>query len=145
MLYLDSSALAKLYVAEPETVALAREVSSQSEPIPYTPLHELELAGAIQRRLAAGDLTQAAGNRILRVIEGDLGSGVLFRAELGWAEALAAAIVLVKRHGVACGLRSLDALHLASARLLEAEVLISYDSRQIAAARAESMSVLEPR
>jgi uncharacterized protein len=41
-------------------------------------------------------------------------------------------------------LRSLDALHLATALRVEAESMLSYDARQMAAAEAIGMRVLAP-
>jgi uncharacterized protein len=145
MLYLDTSALAKLYVREAETAVLARHVAGQMKPLPFSALHELELMSALQRRMAAGDLNQAANDRIFRDIERDLGAGVLVRPEIDWAGALADAILLIRKHGSPFGLRSLDAVHLACARALKCGAFVTYDSRQAAAAQAESLSVMQPR
>jgi len=46
--YLDTSALLNLYVSEPESASLADFVVRLKSPLPYTALHELEIANAIE-------------------------------------------------------------------------------------------------
>ena len=144
MLFLDTSALAKLYVAEEETAALMAVILQQSDSIPFTPLHELELTSALERRVGARELAAAARDRVLAHIDADLTAGVLSRVEVNWSSALADAIQLVRKHGARRGLRTLDALHLSMAVGCGADVFITYDQHQAAVARAETLKVLQP-
>jgi predicted nucleic acid-binding protein len=140
VLYLDTSALIKLYVSEAETVDAASWVRSQNDAVPYNSLHELELASVLERRRATGDLAETAARRIWRTIEGDLGRGVLQRTQLDWGVAFSHAIQLVRRHG-RDGLRALDGLHLACALQLKPTMMITYDRVQSIAASSEGLVV----
>lgn len=131
MIYLDTSALVKLVIAEAESVALAEALDgAQEEPVASSAIASVELQRAVLRRGASG----AVGLR---------------------AEAVLAEIDLVRLdHGVIrlAGrlqpprLRSLDAIHLASALLLEGKpsTFISYDERLNEAARSSDLAVSSP-
>lgn len=137
-LYLDTSALAKLYVAEPETAGLAAFVRRRSPPLPFSSLHELEITHALERRRADGDLTTDQANRIRAALDKDLESGVLARPSADWPGTFARAIHLLRQHR---GLRSLDALHIGHALEAGAVWFVTYDQRQAKAARAEGLKL----
>ena len=138
-LYLDTSALTKLYLIEPETPEVARRVRMQQSPIPFGSLHELEFSSAFERRRAAGEISEATVKQIWRAIESDLRQGVLQRIDLDWPAIFSAAVQLVQRHGARVGLRALDSLHLACALELKSKTLITFDERQSRAAALEGM------
>lgn len=137
-LYLDTSALVKLYVQEPETADLSACVSKHAPPLPFSSLHELELNHALERRREEGGLTGREINRIIATIEKDLDNGVLQRFNADWPDVFTRAIRLLRRHR---GLRSLDALHVGSALGLGADWFVTYDRRQGRAASAERMNL----
>ena len=130
-LYLDTSALVKLYVREPETVELSTFVRRHAPPLPYSSLHELELTHALERRREEGDLTVVDVTRITVALEKDLEGGVLARPEADWPGVFTRAIHLLRQHR---GLRSLDALHIGQALECGAGWFITYDKRQAKAA-----------
>jgi len=140
-LYLDSSALAKLYVPEAESAEVGRWVQAQRESIPFSLLHELELTSALTRRRLEGEISQTAVARIARMIESDLQTGVLKRPALEWNVVFGLAVGLVRRHGSA-GLRSLDSMHLACALQLRSRILITFDEKQRRAGLKEGLQVL---
>lgn len=126
--YLDTSALVKLVVAEPETTALRSWLS------------------AAERDLVASDLTRAELMRTVRRV-------VPERAPQ--ARQVLDSITLLQVTGAiftAAGridppeLRSLDALHLAAALDLgdDLDGLVTYDDRLAEAARANGVVVLAP-
>jgi predicted nucleic acid-binding protein len=125
--YLDASALVKLILEERETDALRRFL--EQRPIRFTNrVAQVEVTRAIHRLPdgAAAQVVEAfTGVRILE-LDADLA-------------ARAAAVGPT-------GLRSLDAIHLASALLLgdELDAFVTYDARQAEAARAEGLSVESP-
>jgi uncharacterized protein len=137
-LYLDTSALVKLYVQEAETAELSAFVRRFRRPLPYTSLHELELTHALERRRRERALTAADANRVRKLVEEDLRLGVLVRPEITWPVVFARAIQLLRHHA---GLRSLDALHLGCALELAPHRFVTYDSKQGVAAAAEQLSV----
>lgn len=129
MIYLDSSALMKLARREDETTALDEWLSARAdEPVVTSELGRVEVLRAARRvgdkvlaeaRLVVGDLDLVPLNRAVQDAACDLGHPLL---------------------------RSLDALHLASAMLL-AETLttfISYDHRLVDAAHAIGIVTAAP-
>lgn len=129
MIYLDSSALLKLVRQEVETAALLEWLREHRAPSVITSeVGRIEVLRAA-RRIGGRALTQA------RAVVGDLDVVPLNRAVQDLACEIADPL-----------LRTLDALHLASAVLLSEEltVFISYDHRLSAAARAADLAVVTP-
>jgi uncharacterized protein len=124
--YLDSSALVKLVVREPESEALSRAVSELATQT-SSELAVVEV-GRRARRHGPGPFERARsvmGNTTLRPLD---------RATLDHAAALEPA-----------GLRSLDAIHLATALSLEGvDLFISYDDRLNEAAARAGLRVESP-
>ena len=125
--YLDASAAVKLVVSEPESASVRRFVAGQVTRISSRVL-AVELLRAVARASPAS-LDQARS--LLDVME-----FVELNAEI--AER-AAGLEPV-------GLRSLDAIHLASALVLgdELDAFITYDARQADAARTVGLRVGAP-
>lgn len=126
--YLDSSALFKLLVLEPETAALQADI--------------LERAGLVASELAMLEtrraLARRPGQAMLSTID-DI-SRALVLIEIGSTVVEQAALV------APAALRSLDAIHLATALSvgdLSLEV-ITYDNRMADAARANGLTVVQP-
>jgi predicted nucleic acid-binding protein len=126
--YLDASALVKLIVAEPESGALRRYLGERPRII-SSRIVEVELRRAVARQdeIDAGDRVSSL---IATVELLELNAEVARRAgELNPAT-----------------LRSLDAIHLASALVIAPEVdaVVAYDTRLAAAARAAGLAVVAP-
>jgi predicted nucleic acid-binding protein len=126
--YLDSSAIVKLAVSETESLALRRYLRRR-RPLVSSALARTEVLRAL---LPAGDEAMARGRAVLQRL--DLvrlndrilnGAGVLRPPEL----------------------RSLDAIHLATAGELgdELTALVTYDDRMATAAKQMGYRVVQPR
>ena len=128
MVYLDSSALVKLVVAEPESSALRRELRGEPDRASCT-LARVEVVRAVRPHGAAA---VSRARRLLRRID-------LVQLD---DELLDAAAML--DGGV---LRSLDAIHLAAAQTLgdDLDAVITYDERMTTAARLIGLTVRAPR
>ena len=128
ILYIETSAAAKLLVDEPASSRLAARLDSAvdaGDAVLSSMLLETEL-----RRLAVRvDLAQSAVTRLLDRFDLVEVNRSLYR-EAG---------LLPGRH-----LRSLDALHLAAALRSGADVMITYDLRQADVAEAAGLPVLAP-
>ena len=129
MIYLDSSAVLKLVTAESESDALEDWlVERRDAPLVSSALTQVEVLRAC-RRLDEGLLPDA--RRLLRGID-------LLPMD---ASILDTAAELPTRV-----LRSLDALHLASALSLDPDLdaFITYDARLVTAAEAAGLAVAQP-
>jgi predicted nucleic acid-binding protein len=130
LIYLDTSALVKLVVSEPETDALQRFIVSLAQEILVTSaLTRAELLRAAHRR----DL-QAVGKA--REVLASVGAITITESLLEHAGSMAPST-----------LRTLDAIHLATAAELGPELrgFVAYDARLLQAASRAGISTLTPR
>lgn len=129
LIYLDSSALVRLVLPEPETGALAEFLAAWPERISSS-LARVEVLRAARR--VGGE--EPALRRAEDVL-GRIGLVRLDEAALGPASGLEPA-----------GLRSLSAIHLSTALSVGEDLggLVSYDPRLNEAARASGVSVFSP-
>lgn len=129
MIYLDSSALVKLAVTEPESAALADWLRDSSQLVRVSsPLVRVEVPRAVWRA-DPGSLPQAY--TIVRRLR-----------EIRMTEA-----VLTRAAGVRPNvLRTLDAIHVASAMSVRDNLtaMVSYDKRMLAAAQDAGLPTASP-
>ena len=126
--YVDSSALVKLAVREPESQALRRHLARR-RPLVSSALARVEVTRALR---SAGEQAVDRGAEVLARID---------TVRVSDRVLTAAAAMLPST------LRSLDAIHLATAQLFGHELreLITYDDRMARAAEALGWSVARPR
>jgi uncharacterized protein len=135
-IYLDASALIKLFVPEPESDAL-NEALLGADDVVVSDLALTEVAAALGRRVREGVVASAAARRIMRAAN-DL-AGSLRHAELvPPTHRRAERLLLTSTHQ---GLRALDALHLALALESGVATFVSYDTRLARAAAAHQLFV----
>jgi uncharacterized protein len=131
--YFDTSALVKRYVDEPgrrEVQRLLRRHECVTSAI-----LRVELRSALKRRVSEGSLVASRQSEILKRVAADRAYWTVI--EVG-GEVLSGAEALVSAHP----LRTLDAIHVASAQLFAARlsvsdlIFVSADKRQAEVARA---------
>ncbi len=128
MILLDTSALAKLLVEESESPGLRKELSSRSiagEEFAISTLAVIELRRLALRLAIEPERVEPVIRpfRVLRLTEGILQlAGRIPYRQLG----------------------TLDAVHVATALVAEAQTVMTYDVRQAEAARAEGLVVVQP-
>lgn len=127
VLFLDSSAVTKLVVSAPESAALAERLAGQV--LVASALLVTEVSRAVRR--AVGHSHDSVLAEVLSLID----VVVVDRGILTAAADLEPA-----------GLRTLDAVHLASALALgdRLDALVGYDDRLLEAARAAGLAVERP-
>ena len=132
MIYLDTAALVKLIRVEPESAALVEWLNHRREhPLVASALVEVELPRALRRSQpgALGAVAEALSR--------------LYRIEINAAVRATAGAYAEPE------LRSLDAIHLATAELLVAsgqplQAFVTYDKRLAAAAGTAGLPVAAP-
>jgi predicted nucleic acid-binding protein len=140
--YLDSSALIKLYVSERESEEVANYVHTLPEAVPFTHLHEIELKNGLRLKQFRREAHKERVRASIQLIDKDLAAGVLQRLSLSWPEVFRGAEDLSLRYSALAGCRSLDLLHVASARLLRVRDFLTYDQRQAALASKAGLKVI---
>ena len=125
--YLDSSALVKLAVAEPESSAL-RQYLRRRRPYVASALARAEVGRAV---LPLGPAAARRGEQVLARIE-------LIR--------ISDRVLALAGSLLPATLRSLDAIHLATAQLLGEDLarVVTYEERMAAAAKAMGWAVVAP-
>jgi len=132
--YLDTSALAKLYIREGRSDELEAALVGRRDLI-VSDLAVTELTSAIARRARGGDLTGMDAALLYQQVLHDLALGEFRRSELTERVHREAERLLMSL-GRQVALRAADALHLALAADEGTRALITFD-RQMKAAAAE--------
>lgn len=130
--YLDTSALAKIYVREAGSDVLEAALLGRRDLL-VSDLAVTEMTSAIARRTREGDLDDADARRVYEALLRDLSAGVYLRVELT-SDVHRAAERLLLGVGRSTPLRAGDALHLALAAVADARVLLTFDQRMRTAA-----------
>lgn len=131
--YLDSSAVLKRVLAEPESADLVATIDKhhlEGDALVSSSLAWIEVARALRslRHTTLAEVADDADAALSGVAEYPVGAEV---------------VALARRLNPAV-LRSLDAIHLASAVLLDAAVVLTYDQRLAAACLEAGLAVVAP-
>jgi predicted nucleic acid-binding protein len=132
--YIDTSALLKRAIAEQESSALRSALVAHADAqdaVVSSTLAWIEVSRALRTRLSAEPIkrvTTAGEIALSGVAEWPIGTEVV-----GLARRISPQI-----------LRSLDAIHLATAVLVDAQLMITYDDRLADAAREHGIEVIAP-
>jgi len=128
LVYLDSSAIVKLVVPEPESAVLHRFLANEPDWV-SSALSSVEILRELRRREAAASQIEQTRELLARIALAPVDDRILAVAARMSPDAL----------------RSLDAIHLATAQsLFGIEAFVTYDRRQFAAAVAAGVPALSP-
>lgn len=136
--YIDTSALAKRYVHEPSSQAFDDFVAASDDEFVLSPLTLVELQSVLMRRLRQRDFDRVYLKRLRALFNSDLRSA-LWLVRPFPAEAFAEATRLIEEPGVA--LATLDALHVASAKILGCTSFATADGQQARAAQRCGLTI----
>ncbi|MGA7878816.1 MAG: type II toxin-antitoxin system VapC family toxin [Desulfoferrobacter sp.] len=144
MIYVDTSAIVKLYVREDRSSEASSWLRKRNQAIPFTALHQLELTNAVKLKQFRAEISNEEAAVILKRLDEHEAKGVFYRPRLDWAAAFALAIDLSKKHTRKIGARSLDVIHVACALSIGAAVLFTFDERQAKLAVAAGLKLADP-
>ena len=142
--YLDTSALIKLYVEEEGTEQVVEATQDAADGrVIIVDLTPLEARSAIRRREREGDISAADADQVLRQIENDC--SMTFLMQPSTSAVMEEAARLIDRHP----LRAYDALQLAGCLVVRDGMpgpvtFVCADSRLCDAARQEGLEALNP-
>jgi len=142
--YADPSALLKLYVHQPESVAMNAWRARTKGALAVTHHGRVEIINGICLAAFRRDITTEALSDSLSSFEEDFAEGRYIQADLLWRAALRRAGELSRVHTPALGCRSLDVLHVASALELGLRTFVTFDQRQQKLARAAGLKLMIP-
>ena len=129
MIYLDTSALVKLYLLEADSAIVQELVVAQDDPLPIWELQEMELTNALRLKVFWGEIAQADAENQLLLFEQRKEKGHYFFPDIDRA-ALFTTFQRLSAHTPQLGCRTLDILHVACASLIGPDLFVSFDSRQ---------------
>ena len=125
--YFDSSALTNIYVAEPESQLVERFLQSGGQGICST-LAQAEFASMLHRKVREGTPAVFA-EEVWEAFQRDLRISALLPVETS-AEDIRHSVFLLREYGTKHPLRTLDAIHLATARNFGVTRFLTFDARQ---------------
>jgi predicted nucleic acid-binding protein len=140
--YADPSALAKLYLHEPESRTVTAWRAKLGGSLAVTLFGRLELANAIGLAAYRGFVTKAVRKSALGALDDDFAQGRCVVVDLVWREALRRAEEISREETAVLGCRSLDILHVASALTLKRRRFLTFDLRQQKLARALGLKLV---
>jgi predicted nucleic acid-binding protein len=129
--YIDSSALAKLYVPEPDSDALDAALEGRTD-LWISDLALTEVLSAVARRKREGEMTATHATAVRDALLADAGDGLYGRLDLSRDVHREAERLLLTIESVP--LRTLDALHIALARAAGCTHVVTFDRRMATAA-----------
>jgi predicted nucleic acid-binding protein len=143
-IYVDPSALLKLYLKEPESRAMAAWRAKIGDPLLVTHHGRVELTNGIGLAAYRGIITDETREAAFTALDDDFAQGRYKQADVLWRATLKRAGDLSREHTPSIGCRSLDVLHVASAIELELKHFATFDTRQQQLARAAGLKLLTP-
>ena len=125
--FLDSSAFAKRYVAEPGSDAV-EEVCARAAEVALSVLCVPEIISALNRRFRERSLTRDQYRQAKLRLAAEVADATIVNLA---PEVVADAVTILETNAV----RAMDALHVACALQWNADLFVSSDGRQLGAAR----------
>jgi len=142
--YYDTGVLLKLYTGEKESVGVANFVHSRGEKLWVTDLHISESVSALKLKVFRKECHEEHAALGIALIMDDLKTGVLQLLEVDWNRVWQECRLLSDKFASTSGVRTLDALHVAVARLFWAEEFVTGDTRQSDLAARIGLRVINP-
>jgi len=138
--YADTGFLISLYGQDGNS-AVAISLLTPRPLLLLTPFSEVEFSNAVELIVFRKEWTRSQAKVVLDTFRHHQSAGV-FRMVPVMPEIWEKALALSSRHSATLGTRTLDALHVATAILLEPDMFFSFDDRQRKLARAVQLRVL---
>jgi predicted nucleic acid-binding protein len=140
--YADTGFIVSLYLPQEQTSIEAQRILRRIKlPLILTPLTLLEIRNALNFSLNRGQMSLQIRNAVWAEVEQQISDGFFkFFAPDSTAHYLLAQR-LSDKYTPNMATRSLDLLHVAAALLIEATFFLSFDERQLKAAKAEGLNV----
>ena len=140
-LYADTSLLISYYINDSNSARAQSLIQATTGPLPFTGLHRLEMRNALALGVFRHVLTPAQISAAWADVGRDLRAGRLLPQSINWMPVLRSAAQWAALHCTSIGCRSLDVLHVATAKKLNAVEFFTFDTRQKALAHVLGLTV----
>ena len=140
--YADTGFLLSLHLQETTSPVAVTTMATVLEPLPVTRLVGLEFRIALRLNVFRKQITEIERVSAWASFQQDLADGALEIVDVDEMALHAEAVSLCDQFVSSIGVRTLDLLHVASARVLGRTVFLSFDKRQRALATAAGLDVL---
>ena len=140
MIYLDTSALLKLYIREPGSESVQHALESQEQPVPVPDLLHWEFVNALRLKVFWGEVDSRTVDHLVALFDDRVLRGQYVVPEIDRAR-LTTDVRELSRHTETIGSRSLDVAHVAVALQLQVSTFLTFDDRQGALAENAGLVV----
>lgn len=129
MLYLDTSALLKLYIHEQGSEAVQLRVIAQDLPLPIWEMQEAELVNALRLKVFWKEITMEQATSQIELFHGRRKRGQYFFPEIQRSQ-LMKTFAQLSQETPKNGCRTMDIFHVACALEIAATEFLTFDKRQ---------------
>jgi predicted nucleic acid-binding protein len=147
LLYWDTSALLKLYVMEADSSQFTQLLLKSNQAIATSTIADTEILCAVYRKESAGGLKSGGAAAVLQKFQEDCRAGRIVRISYS-EDVIIGARQIVRLAFGGQGpvmLRALDAIHLASAAVIDARAIVATDLRLREMALKIGLAILPPK
>ena len=138
----DSSALVPICVPERFSTRARSEIRAAGQ-VPFTAIHELEVANACELLVGRDLMTRDECRSVQRQLRDDVENQRLMAVSLDLDQVFTQASELSRLYTAKHLARSLDLLHVAAAHAAVCTTFVSADDRQLAVAKASGLKTID--
>jgi hypothetical protein len=142
--YADTSLLFSLYATDANSIKADAWRQANPVPLPFTAFHRLELRNALSLALFQQRLTLAEVQSAWQEVENDCAAGLLVSRGGLWHRVLVEAETSAINYTPVIGCRTLDILHIATAKLIGTTDFCTFDMRQSSLAGQVGLVAVSP-
>ena len=140
MLYLDTSALLKLYIRESGSEVVQERIVAQDLPLPVWEIQEMEFVNALRLKVFWNEISAEDVMTQLALFRSRRNRGLYFFPEIQRSN-LMHHFQKLSEETPRLGCRTMDILHVACALELKASEFLTFDKRQAALANSAGLTV----
>ena len=140
MLYLDTSALLKLYIREHGSEFVQSRIASQDYPLPIWEIQKAELINALRLKVLWNEITLEQAETQIALYENRLKRGLYAFPEID-RNSLMKCVLRLGAETPRLGCRTMDIFHVACAVEIGASEFLSFDQRQNALATHAGLKI----
>lgn len=133
--YLDTGLVLKLVVEEPLSEVVRMWLQKKRVPVTYTRLVEIEVENTLCAKLFRREISPPEHKGARKLVQDLLREGLFLRPKLSLEELFLESMEGMSESTVKTACRTLDLLHVVSAKMLGCSEFVTSDKRQAEAAR----------